>query len=140
MTWIIRSCWTKLWGFWVFFSLSTKDCFFRWMCVLFALKFFFPFFKEISASLIPPSLDPSLTVKDRLWHLQSCFQKESDKERSVIIYDFIQSYKILLLSCGISLEQSYEDPKVSCLISILFIYFKKYFNVLGYFLNDLVYI
>ncbi|KAI4579165.1 hypothetical protein MJG53_001038 [Ovis ammon polii x Ovis aries] len=67
---------------------------------------------EISASLIPPSLDPSLTVKDRLWHLQSCFQKESDKERSVIIYDFIQSYKILLLSCGISLEQSYEDPKV----------------------------
>ncbi|XP_005896144.2 DNA polymerase theta isoform X1 [Bos mutus] len=69
---------------------------------------------EISASLIPPSLDPSLTVKDRLWHLQSCFHKKSDKERSVIIYDFIQSYKILLLSCGISLEQSYEDPKVAC--------------------------
>ncbi|XP_037381368.1 DNA polymerase theta isoform X2 [Talpa occidentalis] len=69
---------------------------------------------EISASLVPPSLDPSLTVKDRLWHLQSCFQKESDKESSVIIYDFIQNYKILLLSCGISLEQSYEDPKVAC--------------------------
>ncbi|XP_065732505.1 DNA polymerase theta [Phocoena phocoena] len=69
---------------------------------------------EISASLAPPSLDPSLTVKDRMRHLQSCFQKESDKERSVIIYDFIQSYKILLLSCGISLEQSYEDPKVAC--------------------------
>ncbi|XP_058411862.1 DNA polymerase theta isoform X1 [Diceros bicornis minor] len=69
---------------------------------------------EISASLVPPSLDPSLTVKDRMWHLQSCFQKESDKERSVIVYDFIQSYKILLLSCGISLEQSYEDPKVAC--------------------------
>ncbi|XP_032336025.1 DNA polymerase theta isoform X2 [Camelus ferus] len=69
---------------------------------------------EISASLAAPSLDPSLTVKDRMWHLQSCFRKESDKERSVIIYDFIQSYKILLLSCGISLEQSYEDPKVAC--------------------------
>ncbi|KAM9089600.1 DNA polymerase theta isoform 2-T2 [Megaptera novaeangliae] len=69
---------------------------------------------EISASLAPPSLDPSLTVKDRMRHLQSCFQKESDKERSVIIYDFIQSYKILLLSCGISLEQSFEDPKVAC--------------------------
>ncbi|XP_068402753.1 DNA polymerase theta isoform X1 [Eschrichtius robustus] len=69
---------------------------------------------EISASLAPPSLDPSLTVKDRMWNLQSCFQKESDKERSVIIYDFIQSYKILLLSCGISLEQSFEDPKVAC--------------------------
>ncbi|XP_074187350.1 DNA polymerase theta isoform X2 [Rhinolophus sinicus] len=69
---------------------------------------------EISASLAPPSLDPNLTVKDRMWHLQSCFPKESDKERSVIIYDFIQSYKILLLSCGISLEQSFEDPKVAC--------------------------
>ncbi|KAI5134986.1 Dna polymerase Theta [Manis pentadactyla] len=69
---------------------------------------------EISASLAPPSLDPHLTVKDRMWHLQSCLQKESDKERTVIIYDFIQSYKLLLLSCGISLEQSYEDPKVAC--------------------------
>nr|XP_060496936.1 DNA polymerase theta [Panthera onca] len=69
---------------------------------------------EISSSLVPPSLDPSLTVKDRMWYLLSCFQDESDKERSIIIYDFIQSYKILLLSCGISLEQSYEDPKVAC--------------------------
>ncbi|XP_077650861.1 DNA polymerase theta isoform X1 [Urocitellus parryii] len=69
---------------------------------------------EISASLVPPSLDPGLTVKDRMWHLQSCLQKESDKECSVIIYDFIQIYKILLRSCGISLEQSYEDPKVAC--------------------------
>ncbi|XP_016055399.1 PREDICTED: DNA polymerase theta [Miniopterus natalensis] len=69
---------------------------------------------EISASLAPPSLDPNLTVKDRMWHLKSCFPKDSDKERSVVIYDFIQAYKILLLSCGISLEQSYEDPKVAC--------------------------
>ncbi|XP_075412465.1 DNA polymerase theta isoform X2 [Tenrec ecaudatus] len=69
---------------------------------------------EISASLAPPSLDPSLTVKDRMWHLQSCLQKNSDKEHSVIIYDFIPSFKILLLSCGIALEQSCEDPKVAC--------------------------
>ncbi|XP_013370681.1 PREDICTED: DNA polymerase theta isoform X2 [Chinchilla lanigera] len=69
---------------------------------------------EISASLAPPPLDPALTVRERMWHLQSCLQKESDKDRSVIIYDFIQSYKILLRSCGISLEQSYEDPKVAC--------------------------
>ncbi|XP_058151735.1 DNA polymerase theta [Dasypus novemcinctus] len=68
----------------------------------------------VSASLAPPSLDPSMTVKERMWHLQSCLQKESDKECSIIIYNFIQSYKILLLSCGISLEQSYEDPKVAC--------------------------
>ncbi|XP_006884376.1 PREDICTED: DNA polymerase theta [Elephantulus edwardii] len=69
---------------------------------------------EISASLAPPALDPSLTVKDRMWHLQCCLQKDSDKERSVIVFDFIQSYKTLLLSCGISLEQNYEDPKVAC--------------------------
>ncbi|XP_007942078.1 DNA polymerase theta [Orycteropus afer afer] len=69
---------------------------------------------EISASLAPPSLDPSLTLKDRMWHLQCCLQKDSDKEHSVIIYDFIQSYKILLLSCGISLQQNHEDPKVAC--------------------------
>lgn len=104
------------------------------MYVLFALRLFFFFFKEISASLAPPSLDPSLTVKERMWHLQSCLQKESDKERSVIIYDFIQSYKTLLLSCGISLEQSYEDPKVPCLILKFFTYWKKniyVFNVYG---------
>ncbi|XP_058517936.1 DNA polymerase theta isoform X1 [Ochotona princeps] len=69
---------------------------------------------EISASLAPPSLDPSLSVNDRMGHLQSCLQKESAEECSVIIYDFIQTYKILLLSCGISLEQSCEDPKVAC--------------------------
>ncbi|EHB06668.1 DNA polymerase theta, partial [Heterocephalus glaber] len=69
---------------------------------------------EISASLAPPSLDPALTVRERMWHLQSCLQKESDKDRTVIIYDFIRSYKIFLQSCGISLEQSYEDPKVAC--------------------------
>ncbi|XP_037692415.1 DNA polymerase theta isoform X2 [Choloepus didactylus] len=69
---------------------------------------------EISASLAPPSLDPSLTVKERMWHLQSCLQNKSDKECSIIIYDFIQNYKIFLLSFGISLEQSYEDPKVAC--------------------------
>ncbi|XP_064142893.1 DNA polymerase theta isoform X4 [Loxodonta africana] len=69
---------------------------------------------EISASLAPPSLDPGLTVKDRMWHLQTCLEKNSDKERCAIVYDFIQSYKILLQSCGISLEQGYEDPKVAC--------------------------
>ncbi|XP_029424085.1 DNA polymerase theta isoform X2 [Nannospalax galili] len=69
---------------------------------------------EMSASLAPPPLDPTLTVKNRMRHLQSCLQKKSDKEQSAVIYDFIQSYKILLLSCGVSLEQSYEDPKVAC--------------------------
>ncbi|XP_055481039.1 DNA polymerase theta [Psammomys obesus] len=69
---------------------------------------------EISPSLAPPPLDPTLTVKERLEHLQSCLQEKSDSERSVVAYDFIQSYKILLLSCGISLEPNYEDPKVAC--------------------------
>ncbi|XP_072469974.1 DNA polymerase theta [Notamacropus eugenii] len=69
---------------------------------------------EISASLAPPSLDPNLTVNERLWQLQDCLQQVSVKERSVIIYNFIQNYKILLLSCGISLAGSFEDPKVAC--------------------------
>ncbi|XP_036600001.1 DNA polymerase theta [Trichosurus vulpecula] len=69
---------------------------------------------EISASLAPPSLDPNLTVNERLWQLQACLQQVSVKERSVIIYNFIQNYKILLLSCGISLAGNFEDPKVAC--------------------------
>ncbi|KAL6029950.1 hypothetical protein STEG23_028878, partial [Scotinomys teguina] len=69
---------------------------------------------EISPSLAPPPLDPTLTVEERMEHLQSCLQNQSDQERSVVTYDFIQSYKVLLLSCGVSLEQSYEDPKVAC--------------------------
>lgn len=28
------------------------------------------------------------------------------------MYDFIQHYKTLLMACGISLEGSFEDPKV----------------------------
>ncbi|EDK97954.1 polymerase (DNA directed), theta, isoform CRA_d, partial [Mus musculus] len=69
---------------------------------------------EISPSLAPPPLDATLTVKERMECLQSCLQKKSDRERSVVTYDFIQTYKVLLLSCGISLEPSYEDPKVAC--------------------------
>ncbi|XP_052014320.1 DNA polymerase theta isoform X2 [Apodemus sylvaticus] len=69
---------------------------------------------EMSPSLAPPPLDATLTVKERMENLQSCLQKKSDGERSVVTYDFIQTYKALLLSCGISLEPSYEDPKVAC--------------------------
>lgn len=69
-------------------------------------------FQEISPSLAPPPLDPTLTVGERMEHLQSCLQNKSDKERTVVTYDFIQSYKVLLLSCGVSLEPSCEDPKV----------------------------
>ncbi|XP_005345015.1 DNA polymerase theta [Microtus ochrogaster] len=69
---------------------------------------------EISPSLAPPPLDATLTLGERMECLQSCLQNKSDKERTVVTYDFIQSYKVLLLSCGISLELSYEDPKVAC--------------------------
>ncbi|XP_007493816.2 DNA polymerase theta [Monodelphis domestica] len=69
---------------------------------------------EISASLAPPSLDPNLTVNERLRQLQACLQHVSVKGRSVIIYNFIQNYKTLLLSCGISLAGNFEDPKVAC--------------------------
>lgn len=69
-------------------------------------------FQEISPSLAPPPLDPTLTVEERMEHLQSCLQNQSGQERAVVTYDFIQSYKVLLLSCGVSLEPRYEDPKV----------------------------
>ncbi|KAL2311304.1 hypothetical protein Nmel_003004 [Mimus melanotis] len=69
---------------------------------------------EISPSLAPPPLDQSLSVTERLNHLQLYLQKKPKKHRSLIIYDFIQHYKTLLMACGISLEGSFEDPKVAC--------------------------
>ncbi|XP_063250098.1 DNA polymerase theta [Prinia subflava] len=69
---------------------------------------------EISLSLAPPPLDQSLSVTERLNHLQLHLQKKPKKERSLIMYDFIQHYKTLLMACGISLEGSFEDPKVAC--------------------------
>ncbi|XP_050826998.1 DNA polymerase theta isoform X1 [Serinus canaria] len=69
---------------------------------------------EISPSLAPPPLDQSLPVTERLNHLQLYLQKKTKKECSLIMYDFIQHYKTLLMACGISLEGSFEDPKVAC--------------------------
>ncbi|XP_027749930.1 DNA polymerase theta isoform X1 [Empidonax traillii] len=69
---------------------------------------------EISMSLAPPPLDKSLSVTERLHHLQLYLQKKPKQERSLIMYDFIQHYKTLLMACGISLEGSFEDPKVAC--------------------------
>ncbi|XP_039911111.1 DNA polymerase theta isoform X2 [Hirundo rustica] len=69
---------------------------------------------EISPSLAPPPLDQSLSVTERLNHVQLYLQKKPKKERSLIMYDFIPHYKTLLMACGISLEGSFEDPKVAC--------------------------
>uniref|UniRef100_A0A8C3LRA0 DNA polymerase theta n=1 Tax=Chrysolophus pictus TaxID=9089 RepID=A0A8C3LRA0_CHRPC len=67
---------------------------------------------EISPSLAPPPLDKNLPVTERLHHLQLYLQEKH--ERSLVMYNFIQHYKTLLLACGISLEGSFEDPKVAC--------------------------
>uniref|UniRef100_A0A8D0GJD7 DNA polymerase theta n=1 Tax=Sphenodon punctatus TaxID=8508 RepID=A0A8D0GJD7_SPHPU len=69
---------------------------------------------EISASLEPPPLDPNLPVTERLQHLQLCLQEEAKRGCSIAMYDLIQHYKVLLTSCGISLEGNFEDPKVAC--------------------------
>uniref|UniRef100_A0A8C4VI48 DNA polymerase theta n=1 Tax=Gopherus evgoodei TaxID=1825980 RepID=A0A8C4VI48_9SAUR len=69
---------------------------------------------EISASLAPPPLDQNLSVTERLCQVQSCLQKESESAHSLVMYNLIQHYKTLLLACGISLEGSFEDPKVAC--------------------------
>ncbi|XP_035170628.1 DNA polymerase theta [Oxyura jamaicensis] len=67
---------------------------------------------EISLSLAPPPLDKNLSVTERLQHLQLYLQKK--QERSLVMYNFIQHYKTLVMACGISLEGSFEDPKVAC--------------------------
>uniref|UniRef100_A0A8C8VKG1 DNA polymerase theta n=1 Tax=Pelusios castaneus TaxID=367368 RepID=A0A8C8VKG1_9SAUR len=69
---------------------------------------------EISASLAPPPLDQNLSVTERLCQVQSCLQKKSGGVRSLVVYNLIQHYKTLLMACGISLEGSFEDPKVAC--------------------------
>ncbi|XP_068273560.1 DNA polymerase theta [Nyctibius grandis] len=69
---------------------------------------------EISMSLAPPPLDKNLSVMDRLYHLQLYLQKQPKQERSIVMYNFIQHYKTLVMACGISVEGSFEDPKVAC--------------------------
>ncbi|XP_064321650.1 DNA polymerase theta isoform X3 [Phalacrocorax carbo] len=69
---------------------------------------------EINASLAPPPLDKNLSVTERLYHLQLYLQKKPKQERSLVMYNFIQHYKTLVMACGISLEGSFEDPKVAC--------------------------
>ncbi|XP_051467679.1 DNA polymerase theta [Apus apus] len=69
---------------------------------------------EISMSLAPPPLDKNLPITERLYHLQLHLQKKPKQERSLVMYDFIQHYKTLLMACGISLEGNFEDPKVAC--------------------------
>nr|XP_009940090.1 PREDICTED: DNA polymerase theta [Opisthocomus hoazin] len=69
---------------------------------------------EITMSLAPPPLDKNLSVTERLYHLQLYLQKKPKQERSLVMYNFIQHYKTLVMACGISLEGSFEDPKVAC--------------------------
>ncbi|XP_010117127.1 PREDICTED: DNA polymerase theta, partial [Chlamydotis macqueenii] len=69
---------------------------------------------EITMSLAPPPLDTNLSVTERLYHLQLYLQKKPKQERSIVMYNFIQHYKTLVMACGISLEGSFEDPKVAC--------------------------
>ncbi|KAG8431910.1 hypothetical protein GDO86_019389 [Hymenochirus boettgeri] len=71
---------------------------------------------EICSSLAPPPLDPNLSVKDRLWHAQSTLQQihTEDGQRSIIMYNFIEQFKVLLLSCQVSVTGHFEDPQVAC--------------------------
>ncbi|MEQ2182872.1 hypothetical protein GOODEAATRI_026781, partial [Goodea atripinnis] len=70
--------------------------------------------RGLSSSLAPPPLDDALPVRDRLEQVKVCLKGQPTglKSRTVSVYDIIKVYKRLVLSCGISLEGSYEDPKV----------------------------
>uniref|UniRef100_A0AAX7UHT7 DNA polymerase theta n=1 Tax=Astatotilapia calliptera TaxID=8154 RepID=A0AAX7UHT7_ASTCA len=71
---------------------------------------------SLSASLAPPPLDNDLPVNERLEQVKACLSSQSagHEVRAVVVYDIIQVYKTLVLSCGISLEGNCEDPKVAC--------------------------
>ncbi|CAH2218762.1 DNA polymerase theta [Pelobates cultripes] len=71
---------------------------------------------DISPSLAPPPLDQNLSVKDRLWHLQTTLQQICGRRSqcSIILYNVIDQYKTLVRACSISLMGHLEDPKVAC--------------------------
>lgn len=72
----------------------------------------------LSCSLAPPPLDDDLPLSERLEQVKTCLsQSSSGHRKSVLVtYDIIQAYKVLVLSCGISLEGNCEDPKVRQII------------------------
>ncbi|KAM7419182.1 hypothetical protein PAMA_016346 [Pampus argenteus] len=55
-------------------------------------------------------------VSERLEQVKACLSRPSAGHGGgvVVVYDIIQVYKRLVLSCGISLEGKCEDPKVAC--------------------------
>ncbi|KAJ8266319.1 hypothetical protein GJAV_G00129050 [Gymnothorax javanicus] len=72
--------------------------------------------EDVSASLAPPPLDESLSVGERMKQIHTCLKRGSlsQADGTVITYDFIKLYKTLLMTCGLSLEGNFEDPKVAC--------------------------
>ncbi|KAA8594854.1 DNA polymerase theta isoform X1 [Etheostoma spectabile] len=72
--------------------------------------------KGLSSSLAPPPLDDDLPVSERLRLVKTCLSGPAAGHRGgvVVTYDIIQVYKMLVLSCSISLEGNCEDPKVAC--------------------------
>ncbi|XP_071359277.1 DNA polymerase theta isoform X3 [Trachinotus anak] len=72
--------------------------------------------KGLSSSLAPPPLDDDLPVSERLGQVKACLSKPLAglKGGVIVTYDIIEVYKTLVLSCGISLGGSCEDPKVAC--------------------------
>ncbi|XP_075710826.1 DNA polymerase theta [Rhinoderma darwinii] len=67
---------------------------------------------DISSSLAPPPLDQNLSVKERLWYLQSTLQQMRPPE--VVMYNFIEQYNALVLGCRASITGHFQDPKVAC--------------------------
>lgn len=63
--------------------------------------------------------------------MKTCLsQPLANRKRGVVVtYDIIQVYKVLVLSCGISLEGNCEDPKVRADISLhTYMYMSKDIN------------
>lgn len=59
-------------------------------------------------------MDDDLALEEKLAQVKTHLGQPSAEHRGPVLisYDIIQVYKVLVLSCGISLEGSCEDPKV----------------------------
>ncbi|KAK7929427.1 hypothetical protein WMY93_005822 [Mugilogobius chulae] len=71
----------------------------------------------LSSSLAPPALDEALTVNERLEQVKLCLEtssKSTNETSTAVVYDVIEVYKTLVLSCSLSLVINCEDPKVAC--------------------------
>lgn len=71
---------------------------------------------DLDSTLAGPHLDETLSITDRLSAICAVFDspQTSDDERSVVVFDVKEQYKLLCSICGVSTQVQFLDPKVAC--------------------------